>query len=43
MRVLMDLATRVTVFNQGRVLATGQPAEVRANPDVIRAYLGENA
>jgi branched-chain amino acid transport system ATP-binding protein len=43
MRVLMSLATRVTVLNQGRVLACGSPAEIRANPDVIHAYLGEDA
>lgn len=30
----------VTVFNLGRVLATGTPQEVRRDPEVIRAYLG---
>ncbi len=43
MRVLMSLATRVTVLNQGRVLATGTPDEVRTNPAVVEAYLGEDA
>ncbi|MGA7324554.1 MAG: ABC transporter ATP-binding protein [Rhodomicrobium sp.] len=43
MRVLMSLATRVTVLNQGRVLATGRPDEVRSNSAVIEAYLGEDA
>jgi branched-chain amino acid transport system ATP-binding protein/branched-chain amino acid transport system permease protein len=42
MRVLMSLATRVTVLAQGRVLASGRPDEIRANPEVIRAYLGED-
>lgn len=34
---------RITVLNLGEVLATGEPAEVRANKDVIRAYLGSAA
>lgn len=40
MEVVMDLATRITVLNFGKVLATGTPAEVRANPAVQEAYLG---
>jgi branched-chain amino acid transport system ATP-binding protein len=34
---------RITVLNLGQVLATGLPAEVRANQDVVRAYLGSAA
>lgn len=34
---------KITVLNLGEVLASGDPAEVRANPDVIRAYLGSAA
>jgi branched-chain amino acid transport system ATP-binding protein len=33
----------ITVLDLGEVLATGQPAEIRANPDVVRAYLGSAA
>lgn len=34
---------RITVLNLGTVLASGEPAEVRANKDVVRAYLGSAA
>jgi branched-chain amino acid transport system ATP-binding protein len=43
MRVLMNLAERVTVLNQGRLLASGTPAEMQANASVIEAYLGDAA
>jgi branched-chain amino acid transport system ATP-binding protein len=43
MRVLMSLAERVTVLNQGRLLASGTPVEMQANPAVIDAYLGDAA
>lgn len=33
----------ITVLNLGEVLASGSPTEVRANPDVIKAYLGSAA
>lgn len=40
MDFVMSLCTRVVVMAEGRVLAVGTPAEVRANPAVIDAYLG---
>jgi len=40
MDFVMSLCTRVVVMAEGRVLAVGTPAEVRANPAVIEAYLG---
>lgn len=41
MNLVMDISDRITVINQGRPLANGTPQEVRANEDVIKAYLGE--
>ena len=38
--LVMEIATEVTVLDNGRVIASGQPQDVRNNPDVIRAYMG---
>ena len=40
MAVVMELAQRITVMNNGRILAEGTPDEIRANPQVQEAYLG---
>jgi branched-chain amino acid transport system ATP-binding protein len=43
MGLVMDISSHVVVLNFGQVIASGTPAEVRANPVVIAAYLGEQA
>jgi branched-chain amino acid transport system ATP-binding protein len=40
MDVVFASARRILVMHHGSVLAEGSPAEVRANPDVQRVYLG---
>jgi branched-chain amino acid transport system ATP-binding protein len=43
MKLVMKISNRILVLDGGRRLAEGSAAEVRNNPDVIRAYLGSQA
>ena len=42
MEVILTLTQRVTVFNQGHVIASGAPSDVMNNQAVIEAYLGRS-
>ncbi len=41
MALVMGIADRVLVLDFGRVIAQGTPAAIQTNPDVLKAYLGE--
>jgi len=41
MEVVMDISSRLAVLEWGRIIAEGSPEQVRVDPRVIKAYLGE--
>jgi branched-chain amino acid transport system ATP-binding protein len=42
MKCIMELSHNVVILNNGRMIAKGTPEEVVKNPEVIKAYLGED-
>lgn len=41
MSLVMGICEKITVIDYGKIIARGVPDEIKANPDVIKAYLGE--
>ncbi|MFZ5968076.1 MAG: ABC transporter ATP-binding protein [Bacillota bacterium] len=43
MKLVMGICEKIVVLDYGKILAVGTPEEVKSNPEVIKAYLGEGA
>jgi len=41
MSLVMNVSEQIYVLDYGRMIAEGKPEEIKSNPDVIKAYLGE--
>ena len=41
MKMVMDISERILVLNFGRIIMEGEPEKVQKNPEVLKAYLGE--
>ena len=42
MDLIMEVCDTIHVLNVGRLLASGNPAQIQANPEVVRVYLGDD-